>query len=767
MKNVPENELFSAYLDGELTAGEQAKVERLLAASPAARQLMDELRALSATLQAMPTYKLEQDLAPRVLRAAERRMLGQKKAEPGPLVGTPPHEEPQPTDVEAIPSPWQGMGRRLLSPRNLVWPLLAVSVALMVMALDSGHERTSHAPREVAQRPDDRPARRTPSNATMQAPEKETAKQPASEAAEEDTAKKLKTVSSTASAKGKPAGPASGAGEPSAAAPVLSRSAPAAEVPGHGAPVPKSFAAKGAGFGGSALAPRPSKRGPHAGLTHDKTGGAGGGRSFAGAGAGLTPLGEGQVARKGPGPAGQNAMGYLRHAEPWHLAPGTTLVVCDVSPQAARSRAFDRLLSRQQIVLESRSRQVANKQAADMAEMLVDRKPGEGKSGENKPGEKGAQGHRGNGRASQPPEADRFKDKTAEIADDETAGELDLVLVQATPAQVEAMLDALKARPQDFVTVCVRPAPSRADQQGWTRYSRGPLEELVRQQPNGVINRATGGGQGGSAALADRYRSADEKREEKANEKRKAGEQQRRARATLGRAQHVELPLDGVQLRSDGAMPAEPVLAGPDTRPANAPPRPQKPAAMPPADPKMPIAAPQKLAVAPPAPEPAAPRDRPKQKAPAGTRVNQPAAAPAESPTAQIVQPPAKLAPPESVRETPGAAGDHAFQAAAPAPPSPPWTNVEKKAGAANRHEQDKKGHGKGQPAAEPENVKDADQPAVPCQVLFVLRVVKPGDVAAAAAAQTKAASVMATETAAPPAAKADAARQAAPSGKR
>ncbi len=45
MNEVPETELFSAYVDGELTAEEQARVEQILAASPEARQLLEELRA--------------------------------------------------------------------------------------------------------------------------------------------------------------------------------------------------------------------------------------------------------------------------------------------------------------------------------------------------------------------------------------------------------------------------------------------------------------------------------------------------------------------------------------------------------------------------------------------------------------------------------------------------------------------------------------------------------------------------------------------------
>ena len=45
MNDLSQNELLSAYLDGEFSAAEQAEVERLLAARPAARQLLDDLRA--------------------------------------------------------------------------------------------------------------------------------------------------------------------------------------------------------------------------------------------------------------------------------------------------------------------------------------------------------------------------------------------------------------------------------------------------------------------------------------------------------------------------------------------------------------------------------------------------------------------------------------------------------------------------------------------------------------------------------------------------
>ncbi len=45
MKDELQNELLSAYLDGELSPAERAEVEQFLAANPAARKLLEELRA--------------------------------------------------------------------------------------------------------------------------------------------------------------------------------------------------------------------------------------------------------------------------------------------------------------------------------------------------------------------------------------------------------------------------------------------------------------------------------------------------------------------------------------------------------------------------------------------------------------------------------------------------------------------------------------------------------------------------------------------------
>lgn len=132
MRDVPENELLSAYLDGELTAAEQAEVERLLAASPAARQLLEGLKALSATLQSLPVHKLDEDLSDRVLRVAERQML----AGPGPR----PRSNDA-TQAVAVGPVREALWRRLTRPRTLFWPAAAAAIAVLILVLDRGAER--------------------------------------------------------------------------------------------------------------------------------------------------------------------------------------------------------------------------------------------------------------------------------------------------------------------------------------------------------------------------------------------------------------------------------------------------------------------------------------------------------------------------------------------------------------------------------------------------------------------------------------------------
>jgi hypothetical protein len=124
MKELPEYELLSAYLDGELPTEERARVEQLLVGNPAARQLLDEMRALSSTLQSLPVQKLDEDLSQRVLRMAERRMLS----------GTSPAAQPELSDESPQPASvaWRSIGEGLRRPRTWLWPAIALAVGLLL-----------------------------------------------------------------------------------------------------------------------------------------------------------------------------------------------------------------------------------------------------------------------------------------------------------------------------------------------------------------------------------------------------------------------------------------------------------------------------------------------------------------------------------------------------------------------------------------------------------------------------------------------------------
>ena len=160
MDKVPESELLSAYLDGELTAAEQARVEQLLAADPAARRWVDEMRALSNTLQSLPQEKVGEDLGPRVLRMVERRMLTDA-----------PPAEPAPQPAEPAQPLWRETLRGMLSRRALVWSGLAVAIAVMMMIFSPGEKKQVAQDGKVARPPAAAPgeadeAKTAPANTT-------------------------------------------------------------------------------------------------------------------------------------------------------------------------------------------------------------------------------------------------------------------------------------------------------------------------------------------------------------------------------------------------------------------------------------------------------------------------------------------------------------------------------------------------------------------------------------------------------------------------
>lgn len=70
-----DDELLSAYVDGELTGEQLAQVEQRLVDDPQSQQLVDELRALSTSLQTLPRLAVGEDLRAEVMQQAEQAML--------------------------------------------------------------------------------------------------------------------------------------------------------------------------------------------------------------------------------------------------------------------------------------------------------------------------------------------------------------------------------------------------------------------------------------------------------------------------------------------------------------------------------------------------------------------------------------------------------------------------------------------------------------------------------------------------------------------
>jgi anti-sigma factor RsiW len=122
-----DDELLSAYVDGELTAAERALVEERLRADERARRLVADLRAASEAVKALPRVALGRDLAASVLAEIERKH---------------PHVE----SAAVLAMPQLEEERRAARGRGLVWAAVAIAAALMLMVL-----RPADAPHDAQQ----------------------------------------------------------------------------------------------------------------------------------------------------------------------------------------------------------------------------------------------------------------------------------------------------------------------------------------------------------------------------------------------------------------------------------------------------------------------------------------------------------------------------------------------------------------------------------------------------------------------------------------
>jgi anti-sigma factor RsiW len=304
-----DDELLSAYLDDELSADERARVEERLAADPAARQTLEQLRAVSRAVQGLPQESLGEDLRGAVLQRAERAMLAPSPARL--------HEPSIDGDVQPLPR--LTIGR---STRGWVWAGLAVAAALLIMVVQREEEHGEALPDvAVARRADDAAGRLAHGNAEMRAlpegPAPATA--PVGEAAARRSMASVEPapVSAPASATPPP--------EPPMESPAVSDFGVARNDVGDGLHLglePESPASEPGG-----PPPRPGSRTTRL--------------------AGAKPATAGRPAATQPQPADELSA----------IAPATAenevlVVHVNVRPAALRSQAFDRLLVSNGIVVE-------------------------------------------------------------------------------------------------------------------------------------------------------------------------------------------------------------------------------------------------------------------------------------------------------------------------------------------------------------------------------------------------------------------------------
>ena len=142
------DELISAYLDGELSPEEKARVEDLLIDSPEHRRLFEELKALRTTLHSLPSYQLGGDFAKRVLQKAEREMLTGSKADEDSAA---PQQETEQANTSAAPPVLPTPGTKPNEPsegswRGMIWAVAVLAAALAVaLALPIGLRETNQS----------------------------------------------------------------------------------------------------------------------------------------------------------------------------------------------------------------------------------------------------------------------------------------------------------------------------------------------------------------------------------------------------------------------------------------------------------------------------------------------------------------------------------------------------------------------------------------------------------------------------------------------
>jgi hypothetical protein len=136
--SLPRNdELLSAYIDGELTEVERAQVAAWLADDPRAQSLLEELQGVSTAVKSLPTTKLQTDLTAAILS---------KVADNGA-----PHDS-EATHDATLSLPERDSQRRF-SGRGLWWSAAAIAAAIAIALFVPQQAQVDQGPIAAQQAP--------------------------------------------------------------------------------------------------------------------------------------------------------------------------------------------------------------------------------------------------------------------------------------------------------------------------------------------------------------------------------------------------------------------------------------------------------------------------------------------------------------------------------------------------------------------------------------------------------------------------------------
>jgi len=152
-----DDELLSAYLDDELSPDERARVEDRLAADPAARHTLEQLRNISQSMRDLPNERLGRDLRHSILQrsTASRTVLGPDwQAQHDRRV-------PQPQPAPTLPT--VSIGR---TTRGWFWAAAAIAAAVLIMVFQPKDDHRADLP-DIARKAEPRTQASAPSNRSI------------------------------------------------------------------------------------------------------------------------------------------------------------------------------------------------------------------------------------------------------------------------------------------------------------------------------------------------------------------------------------------------------------------------------------------------------------------------------------------------------------------------------------------------------------------------------------------------------------------------